>query len=608
MSRRLVSFLALLTVVASGCSNNYSDEALGALVLDPLFAPGPGARGTPPARLAPEAGYEGGAGAEYYNFGAVAVQTNAFGEPLTARVNPMYFFFTPDGLPLMAPVVRERRTRQDFILGGEGVTNMNPKDFCAVAGANPTDCQALNDRQLDRIYSQRFRELLLDPLRNVADYQRPIVDVSPADTGGVRALYSGLWEIVEVTVPSDYRPDSVKHARTLQKAIDAKDFKARRTGKVINCPIIDERTEVPQGVADAGNPRPRMEIWYRRKLAFCYLADGWLTLGDAAGTRFPANTDNQRLDTFDVSRVTSGQGASQEQVVVVPVGKAFVPTRLVFDTINGTTRTPVGGQVLTAGRPRRSPADPPGYTPIRWLWDINVEGEFREGSFDNVDKLDQDGQTRPRVPDQVVNLSLRGVQIPCSLPRLPKSVDGVDFEVCGVDREDSNKMPYVDASGDPVCQAVGLECNRSTCFCDSPPVKYAQRCGIGIARCDDTPDGLSEEGYTCFPANVGFCYLGCDPTKLNTLVRQNRGREPKDFVDSRCKELPGYSCFPYFNRGICLRFCDENILDTETMKQCTSTAEIKSGSVTTPVDIGAGQTCQNFGVQICAWPDDYTPR
>lgn len=599
MSRRLVSLWALLTAVASGCSDKYEDEAFGVLVLED----------EPPSRISPEAGFEGGSAAEYYSFGEVAVQRDAFGEPISARVNPMYFFFTPEGLPLMAPVMREARTRQDFINGGRGVVNVNPKDFCAAAGVDLTDCKALNERQSDRIYSLRFREAFIDPLRNVADYQRPIVDVSPGDISGVRALYSGLWEIVEVTVPSDYKPDAVKSWRTLKDAVDAKDFRMRRTGKVINCPIVDERTEVPQGIADTGNFRPRMEIWYRRKLSFCYLADGWPTLGDPAGDRYRANTDAQRLDTFDVSRVTSGEGKAQQQVISVPVGKAFVPARLLADDVNGVSRTRVGGQIVTAGRPRRVASDPSGYTPIKWLWDINVGGEFVTDAFKSATMLDESGQTSPRRPQQVVNMPLRGVQIPCSLERLQRlDRQGRSVEQCGRIARDGNGTEFVDATGDPACQAVGLECNRDTCACDAPPVKYGQRCGIGIARCDESPDALSEDGYTCFPVNVGFCYLGCDPSKQNTFARQNRGREPKDFVDSRCKSLPGFACFPYFNRGLCLRFCDENVLDTDTMKQCRSVAQVKNGAVSSAIDIGAGQLCQNYGVQICAWPDDYTPR
>lgn len=607
MSRRLLLTWALLSAVASACTNEYRDEAFGVLELSALFPSTGNTGGEPPETLFPEAGFEGGARAEYYNFGSVAVQRDAFGEPVSARVNPMYFFFTPDGKPLMAPVMREVRTRQDFINGGPNVVNVNPKIFCDVEGADPLGCQALDERQRARVYSVRFREALIDPLRNVDDYQRPVVDVSPADVAGSRAIYSGLWEIVEVTVPSGYEPDAIKQYRTLRDAIDDGGFRARHTGKVINCPILDERTQVPQGVADAATFRPRMEIWYRRKLAFCYVADGWLTLADAANNRLPAGSDAARLDTFDVSRIVSGQGPAATTVLTVPVGKAYVPAQVAFDPINGVSRTRVGGQIVSAGRPRRTRSDPPGYTPIRWLWDIQVEGEYREDSFDEVRELDENGQVLPRAPQQVVNLPLRGVQTACSLPKLDKTIDGRSGVQCGVNTTVNGKL-VVDASGDPTCTALGLACNRNTCFCDSPPVRYGQRCGVGLARCDDTGDELSELGYTCFPAEVGFCYLVCNPRALNRFEEQNRGREPKDFVDSRCKSLPGYSCFPYNNRGVCLRSCDENLLDTETVKQCRAVAEITREGVSVPLDLGQGQVCQNFGVQVCAWPDDYSPR
>lgn len=598
MSRRLLSLWALMTVAgstASACSNTYNDEAFGVLDLP----------GTPPTQVLPEDGFEGTGRAEYYNLGAVATLQNAFGEPISARVNPMYFFFTPDGKPLLAPVVRETRTRQDFITGGQDVVSIDPKDFCAVQGADPVSCKALNDRQLDRPYSVRFRESLIDVARGSADYQRPIVDVAPTDLTGVRGIYSGVWEIVEVTVPADYTPDAVKHLKTLKKALDEGDFKERRTGKAINCPFIDERTQVSQGVADAATPRPRMEIWYRNKLAFCFLADGWATLGDAAGVRYPANSDAQRLDIFDVARVGAGEGRAQENLLVVPVGKAFVPTRVTIDNPDKITqsRVRVGGQILTSGRPRRTPADPPGYTPIRWLWDINVRGEYKEDSLNDVAKLDQDGQTQPLDPTVAVNLPSRGIKVPCSYKKQPYLEFGLKVEWCGVVRSDDVRP---DPSGDPTCTALGLECDKRTCVCDSPPVTYGQRCGVGIARCNEEKDGFSDKGYRCFPRTVGFCYLACDVSKPNMLESQNRGREPKDFVDSRCKELPGYSCFT--GLATCLRFCDESILDTESMKQCRAVVDVNVDGMATPKDIGVGQQCQNFGVQICSWPDDYSPR
>ena len=42
--------------------------------------------------------------------------------------------------------------------------------------------------------------------------------------------------------------DAIKHLGTLRRAIDGKSVTARPTGKVINCPMVDERTYVPRGV------------------------------------------------------------------------------------------------------------------------------------------------------------------------------------------------------------------------------------------------------------------------------------------------------------------------------------------------------------------------
>jgi len=57
-------------------------------------------------------------------------------------------------------------------------------------------------------YFTRPRNLLIDDTRGVADYQRPVIDLLPNQTG-----YVGLWEIVEVTVDdSSYEVDGIKSA------------------------------------------------------------------------------------------------------------------------------------------------------------------------------------------------------------------------------------------------------------------------------------------------------------------------------------------------------------------------------------------------------------
>lgn len=606
--------LGLLTFTLLGglaCDEEFADTAFGALELETVF---PG--GTPrnptaglPDSIDPQGGFERGARAEYYDFGPVTTQVSTeTGAPTAARVYPMYFFFTPEGHPLLGPALRERRDGTDHIRGGHEVRDPNPKDFCngpdgaPIPGVDPVACRALNDAAKRRPYAIRYREVVVDPLRQSSDFQRPIVDKTPADQGGL-APYTGLWEIVEVTVPSGYRPDAIKHKKTLDRAIASGRFRARPTGKVINCPIVDERTATPPGVTARDGFHPRIELWYRRKLTFCFLANGWPTLGTPDGRPYPANSDAQRLDTFDVSRSTVGSGKTQQSVLLVPVGRAYEPSVLTSDNQNRFNRTRVANQIVASGRPRRTPADPPGYTPIRWMWDVLIEGTFVPDSFQDESQISA-FQAVPRRPH---NLPTRGIAVPCSYPKVPRL--GEPFpEQCGIVRNRPQGGTFVDPGGDPACEALGLACNKNTCFCDNPPVGYGQRCGLSLARCDEQEHPLSRQGFTCFPRRLGFCYLACDPTDRNRLAPQNLGREPPEFVDSRCGGRPGYVCFPQGLRGICLKFCDETRLDSDTFKQCRVTEETTDAATGLPrtLDLGQGQLCQNFGVQICAWPDDFT--
>jgi hypothetical protein len=594
-------FLGLPWVLGgAGCAADYRDEAFGVLDLEPLFdEPSAFSDGNGvPDEVEAQTGFEGGDRAEYNDFGPIVDIVNGFGEPIAARVNPMYVFYNRRGQPLFAPPVRELRSANDRLNGGLDVESPNPKDFCATAGADPEGCRALNEGQRARPYGVRFREKLVDPLRGVADYQRPVVDVSPADRTGALAVYTGLWEVIEVIVPDNYKADNVKQKTTLDSALAAGDFTARSTGLVIDCPIVDERTVVPQGVSDRSEIRPLVEIWYRRKLTFCYLAHGWRTLGRGDGTRLEAGSP-ERLETFDVSRFVAGQGAAQESVLVVPVRKAYTPVLRTEDNLTGFVVTPFGNQIIADGRPRNSPADPPGYTPIRWMWRVLVEGVFEPDSIRSVAEVDAGdlfGQVRPT--GLTKNLPLRGVLADCSFPRLPPT-----GSPCGDPKvfADSNNT-VVTGKGDPVCEAKQLECNPRTCSCDAPTVGYGQACGGGRTRCSEEENEYAEMGLKCFPPQNGFCYLSCDLEKTNTREKQNLGREPKDFVDSRCGERPGYSCYRIdrsARRGICLKFCDEDLVDDAA--QCAAPADAKTGGD----NIGEGQVCVNFGIPICSWPEGY---
>jgi hypothetical protein len=595
--------VAACAAVVAGCKEEFVDQQFGVLDLASVYDGGTTSNPAAgvPDQINPQTGYVDGEQAQYYDFGSIPVKRNPLtNEPLSAGVNPMYFFFDTSGHPLFSRPVRETRDGTDWMRGGVGVVNPNPKDYCL--DPDKTDCKKNNDAEKKKPYGVRARNPLPDKARGGStDYQRPLVDVSPGD----QSDYTGLWEIYEVIVADGYAPDSIKHKATMDRAVAAGKMVVRSTQKVINCPMIDERTLVTRGVTDRATPHPRIELWYRRQLTFCFLANGWETIGTGADpdvALIPANSDGQRVDTFDVDRLAIGDGSVKQMRLVVPISRAYVPTVLTSDQANpDNTVTPIADNVLTRGRPRRTPGEVSGYTPIRWMWDLQVGADYVQGGLTSVDDIDlTNADTRLRVR----NLPMRGVALKCGWPPDLTHVPDMrrpNYHRCGHLVHDPAGGPDIlDATADEVCTKLGLECNSDTCYCDAPFVGYGQVCGPGVAQCNPKGDAFNAKGYTCLFPFGGYCYMRCDPKELNERAAENMGKKATEYVDTRCKSLPGYRCLGYLGAGICLRVCDSNVSDP---KQC---------SATTPVDmmdkdIGAGQTCQDLGVEVCSWPDGYTP-
>jgi hypothetical protein len=603
----LVAVCAALA--ATGCKEEFSDDAFGVLDLSSVYDGGTRtdpARGLP-TQISPTIGFIDGEQVEYYDFGVVPAQVDgASGKPIAVVVQPMYFFFTAKGYPLFSSPVRETRDGTDWMKGGKNTLDPNPKDFCAGVPMDKqkTDpCFRKNMEEKKKPYPVRERDPLPDRIRKVPDYQRPIVDVSPADLGGV-GTYTGFWEIWEVTAPDDYEPDAIKHVDTLRSAVNSGKFSQRRTQKVINCPIIDERTQVLRGVTDRPTPHPRIELWYKRKMTYCFLANGWETMGNDKGELLFSNSDDLRVDTFDVARLNIGEGKVKQTRLVVPVGLAYAPAIFTSDSSAAAPNvTRVVDNLLTRAVPRRHLGDAGGYTPIRWMWDVVVEQDYQQGALTSVDAVDatqsqpQNAFAQPFVP-VVRNVPVRGLATRCSLP----PVEGRSPQVCGnvIPNPADPLMPTIDARGDKTCTSLGLECNKDTCFCDAPFVGFGQACGAGIAQCNPEKDALSETGYGCFPAFGGFCYLACNPSTANTRAADNMGKKANQLRDSRCKDVPGMVCLNYNGGGLCLKLCDLNIT---VGNQCTANVPVEDMSQ----DIGANQTCQDYGLEICSWPDTYTP-
>ncbi len=500
--------LAASTVLTIGCGDELGDTDFGGVDLAPFYTDtsenfGPTQRR--PGSYAKIPGFLDGRIVDYYDFGNVyALQTRPSDEqmrlfqladrapiPKAAPVNPMYFFFDSKGNPLFSRPVREAKTGNFYIRGGQDVRNPNP-------AANA-------DKKV--AYPIRQRDLLRDPNRNnSADYQRPIVDKLmdlPTETDDRNKFYSGLWEFVRVTAPSGYAPDEIKSWRTLEKNSDrfGGDFKVERTGLVINCPFVDARTVIIPTVyahEEFGTriPQPRMELWYRKKKVDCYLVNGWETLGrtdldpEKQGNDkyvlYKNNEDARRVGTLDAETLVIGEGVTEKRETISPVGRFFLPHITARDEENWIS----GGTHLTTGAlPRGKLDDPTGYRPVRWWWNIEVQdvaeigvefdirwysGQAGLPALNDLAKIDGTKVVPRRLASRdnigmVRNLAYTGREISC-LPVEDARKAGKEYD------------PATDA-----CPQLGLVCGprqeTSVARCEPRKARYLEYCAATVASC-----------------------------------------------------------------------------------------------------------------------------
>ncbi|MEX2247558.1 MAG: hypothetical protein WEC75_12840 [Dehalococcoidia bacterium] len=82
--------------------------------------------------------------------------------------------------------------------------------------------------------------------------QHNVVDDVPGDDG-----YSDLWQVMLVTVPDGYEPDSI----TSKDEIDAAGYEITETDMFVNCPIVPEGTTLEDG-------KPLVQGWNKGEEVF----------------------------------------------------------------------------------------------------------------------------------------------------------------------------------------------------------------------------------------------------------------------------------------------------------------------------------------------------
>lgn len=617
-----LSMLASLALVGCGDSE-LSDEAYGYIDLAPYFFDG-ASSGSPrsalPREIRPQKGWVGGVRAEYYDFGLVSVarKRTSSSTPDFAYVHPMYFMFDSAGNPLFAKPIYEKRTGVWHMRGGKDMLDPNPRTY-----AKPED----EARAKKVPYSVRLRATVKDPARAGSDdYQRPVIDVVNGDT----SRYSGLWEVVEVTVPDGYEPDAIKNYETLQAGIESGKFKERRAKPpydpaVINCPMVDHASEVWPSSLQYGIPRPSIEVWYRTKLGRCYLVNGWEALGDDSGNLYKANSDASRLNVFDVIGYTIGPKGSERTTVVAPVGKMWVPSvRLANqDPLQDSFDIRYGNENLTDAIPKRYAGDPPGYRPIRWMQDIRVPQDppFEAGTFKEIGQVDLALAAARSSGPWTRNYPLIGRAIPCA----------ADPQVCAttIDAALADPNSY-DELGARVAENLGkqlrLECNEAPdpdLLVGDPPPGILGDDGLpasldaarkilmvrreGGARCDVPAVGF---GDFCSPGLSRCAVSSTDAPTWFDQTSDPPGAEKKVSLNAAGTGLiGGYSCHPN-PTGYCYFRCDVDVSKgSETDFKTTITYKVGEAmkEKTESITLKADRRCGGLPGYQCVAPDDVKP-
>jgi hypothetical protein len=491
---------AMLLSIGACTKAPLSDDQTGFIDLVPFY-PAPLVNNLPnanpnaglPIIIAPKRGWVGGTRIEYYDFGPAGnvrkrdSKGSEIRDPAYANAYPMYFFFDSQGRPLFSKPAYDIQTGVWRMKGGQSPINPSP---VAAPAADPDKQDFYNT-----VYLLRPRDVLYDDARGSSQFQRPVID--NLSVNSTTANTTGLFEVVEITVnDSAYEPDAIKTAATVLKGISDGRLSQRNTGKVINCPLVDERTQVlPSSMAN-NIPRPRVEYWYRTKLGECYLVNGWETIGetidesktakDPANLRLFGTADfDKRVPTLDGFGYSVGTGQNEADAIGATVTKLYTPTATV-----GVVKTRLTNDDIAPALPRHKLSDTGGYSPIAWLWDLNLPQSpaYQPGSIRDIANVDLGAAIARDVSPTVTtsNIAIIGAATKC--------VTDADCKwgmSCNLLPDDNLATSTPDVAVNPGTNIVDIMIAREGGpRCDAPVVGYGQYCSPGISRCDiQTPAG-----------------------------------------------------------------------------------------------------------------------
>jgi len=131
--------------------------------------------------------------------------------------------------------------------------------------------------------------------------QFPIIDVKPGDQG-----YTHFWEIMNVTVPSTYVPNTIKSLATLNHAQQNGLVSLSDSKRALNGPIVahDVKAEVVNGEPTITS------IWYRSKLASMAIFE--TNLGSSRVPAIPIWLIQREPDTYPLLEWVAGKDLNRD--------------------------------------------------------------------------------------------------------------------------------------------------------------------------------------------------------------------------------------------------------------------------------------------------------
>jgi cysteine-rich repeat protein len=344
-----------------------------------------------------------------------------------------------------------------------------------------------------------------------------------------------------------------------KESLDASKLVIQKSKTIINCPIVNADAKLLQGLSRPDLPFPRVQVWYQRLKAFCYLVEGGKALLQEKGEEY-------RWNGATTLRADQAPAVSEAY---------FLRQELTFNSSeNKALVSPGRHLVLTEHLPGGA-----SYSPLVKENTIIVGAKHKFMDLRSVAEAKSAG-LKFSTGKQLHNLVVRG-----PLPYCEK-----DKDCAGTGGRDGKD----------------LICPVGQFYCAAPYARLHEECRRGVKECD--PKGGSEgKPLVCVGFRVRekyFCYNSCEPY-------DDKDTNTHDKKDSRCGNIYGARCYslppsPIRPDGVCILNCNSRAGNTKALLDECKNFGCGNGKLDYGATSDDGNTNPGDGCNEHCTPSTYT--